>query len=1137
MTDETKHSVKMNPANIVNSLIKDIRERLTLDGKNRVFNEGEKLHSEFMKDRAEAEAFTREFLIDKIFDVLELEKLPEKSFYTPGSHRSVDYRIKSKRGRFLVEAKPLNADLEKGKDSAVNQIKGLFRLAEVKENYDFGVATDGLRWIFIDRNEEIVSDWRLEEQFDQIKEFLVGKEKVVSPKTEEEISKKFYGWYNALLHGGKYRDHENKQKTISEADCLVNTVIGVRDLEEREQIAQVVMNRLIFIKFLQSKGIIGEDVLEYLSEVKEDELTPKLRQLFFGVLNTPEDQRQDINERFKDIPYLNGSLFTHIEVEKRNLDYKVKAEILKKVIEFLDSFKFVHKEQLGNGDSIDPEILGYIFERAMTTTDRKGTGAYYTPKPITKYISENTIYPYIIDKTNQILKTEKGYRETELIKDIEELFILPATTLKEIWDKIIQKIRVLDNACGSGAFLLAAANILFALNRKISDKLGAENPDTTLKMWILVNNLYGVDINPNGIEIAKLRLWLWLADSYEPGYIKPLPNIDYNLRVGNSLIGYVDLSEFKETKLNLSDFLWNEEKDTLDNLLKERNDLIREYKITWGEEAKDLKSKVHEFDEKISNLLNAELYKKLREKKITISKEAFLKLKPFHWGFEFYEVFDLEKPKEGRGFDVVIGNPPYVRQEKIKEEKPIFEKLYPEVYTGIADLCVYFVKRSLDLAKSGCYHSFIITNKWIRAGYGEKLRKYLTESISINEIVDFNGIRVFVGATVDVLVYKFKNALPEENDLRYCAYKDTSLLHIEKNIETDGFDIEQETLKQGWSFYPKEVLEIKKRIEEVGKPLKEWDVKINYGIKTGFNEAFIITEGKKDELIKKDPKSAEIIKPILRGRDIRRYGIDWKNLYIIFARQGANIDNYPTIKQHLFKFRERLDPRPKDFTGKWKGRKLGPYKWYEIQDNIAYYEEFEKNKIVWPMVSSNSSMFCLAQEGVYLNNKCYLITGNNIKYVLSILNSKVAWWFFNTREAKLGSKGLEIRKEGVASFPLPKIPQNQTPFINLCNYMLFLNEKEELRKSEKELIEFIDKQIIDSLVYELYFREKFEEEGLKTNLVGLVEPYLRDIGNFKTKEEKLEAIKEVVAKIKSDKGVKKEIEKIKSHKWVKVIEG
>jgi len=293
----------MNPANIVDYLIKDIKERLTLDGKNKVFNEGKELRSEFMKERAEAEAFTREFLIDRIFNSLKLEKLPEKSFETPSGYRSVDCGIKSKERMFLVEAKPLNADLfEKSKAGGINQIKGLFKLAEVKENYNFGVATDGLRWVFIDRKGKIVDELRLEENFEKIKEFLAGKERVVSAETEEEISKKFYDWYNALLHGGKYKNHENKLKTVSEADCMVSNVIGVKDLDEREQIAQVVMNRLIFIKFLQSKGIIGVDILKYLSEVKGDILTPKLRQLFFGILNTPKDERFDVNELFKDIP-------------------------------------------------------------------------------------------------------------------------------------------------------------------------------------------------------------------------------------------------------------------------------------------------------------------------------------------------------------------------------------------------------------------------------------------------------------------------------------------------------------------------------------------------------------------------------------------------------------------------------------------------------------------------------------------------------------------------------------------------------------------------------------------------------------------------------------------------------------------
>jgi hypothetical protein len=608
-----------------------------------------------------------------------------------------------------------------------------------------------------------------------------------------------------------------------------------------------------------------------------------------------------------------------------------------------------------------------------------------------------------------------------------------------------------------------------------------------------------------------LRLWLWLADSYEPGYIKPLPNIDYNLRVGNSLIGYVDLGEFRSARLTLSDFLRDEEKPTLDSLLKERNDLIHEYKITWGEEAKELKSSVQELDMKISNLLNADLYRELREKKIEINRAEFLKLNPFHWGFEFYEVFELDKPQEERGFDVVIGNPPYVRQEKITEQKSIFEKLYPKVYDGTADLCVYFVMRSLDLTKSGFYHSFIITNKWIRAKYGERLRKYLTENITIDEIVDFNGIQVFVGATVDVLVYKLKNIIPKDNNLIYCAYEDTSLLNIEKNIKKNGFAIEQETLKQGWSFYPKDILEIKKKIEEAGKPLKELDVKIYRGILTGFNDAFVIDadtrEDTREKLIAKDAKSEELIKPFLVGRDIKRYQALESGRYLILMPKGWA--------------QKRYDKG--DF-------------WWELRA-CDYYEEFEKEKIVWPMVSSNSSMFCLVQEGVYLNNKCYLITGKDVKYILSLLNSKVAWWFFSTRESKLGSKGLEIRKEGLSSFPVPKVVSNdQMKYVRLCDYLLFLNETEERRKTETELIDFIDKQVIDSLVYELYFKEKFEEEGLKTNLLGAVEPYLKDIWDFKTEEEKLEVVKEVVEMIKSDRAIKREVEKIKGHEWVKIME-
>ncbi|KAF5431711.1 Type II restriction/modification system, DNA methylase subunit, partial [Candidatus Methanophagaceae archaeon] len=791
-----------------------------------------------------------------------------------------------------------------------------------------------------------------------------------------------------------------------------------------------------------------------------------------------------------------------------------------------DSFKFVHKEQLGNGDSVDPEILGYIFERAMTARDRKGTGAYYTPKSITKYISENTIYPFIIDKTNEYLKTERGYKDTELIKDIEELFILPATTLKHIWEKIILKLRVLDNACGSGAFLLAAANILFVLNKKINDKIGAENPDTTLKIIILVNNLYGVDINPNGIEIAKLRLWLWLADSYEPGYIKPLPNIDYNLRVGNSLIGYVDLSKFKSARLTLSDFLQDEEKPTLDKLLKERNDLIHEYKITWGEEAKELKSSVQELDVKINNLLNADLYREFREKKIEISRAEFLKLNPFHWGFEFYEVFDLEKPKEERGFDVVIGNPPYVRQEKISASKPLHSPYY-SCYNGLADLYVYFYERGISTINENGFLGYISSNKWMKVKYGRKMRMFM-KNMTIKSIIDFYELPVFDVSTEPAIVIVKKQK--SQDDIKYLLLEDLPRIDLSELFKSESMRIGKEYLDDsGWNFSDEKVVKIIEQMYDDSTPLKEYtDDKLFYGIKTGLNAAFIIDEKTKDKLIKKDPKSAEIIKPYLRGTDIHRYYLKFDNQYFLATGYDLDIPNeYSAVYTHLLGFKDRLEKRCD------KG-----VNWYNLRA-CAYYQEFDKTKIVYIRTAVEHG-FYLDTEGHYLNDSSYVISVDD-KYLLCFLNSELFKFYkINTFVAFGDAKGrgrCKLESNKMLKVPIQNVQESQKGvFKNLADYMVFLNETEERRKTETELIEFIDKQVIDSLVYELYFKDKIEEEGLKTNLLGLVESYLKDIGDFKTEEEKLEVVKEVVERIKSDRAIKREIERIKTQEWVKMIE-
>jgi type I restriction-modification system DNA methylase subunit len=750
----------------------------------------------------------------------------------------------------------------------------------------------------------------------------------------------------------------------------------------------------------------------------------------------------------------------------------------------------VHKEQFENENSIDPEILGYIFERAMTATDRKGTGAYYTPKPITKYISENTIHPYIIDKTNEFLKTERGYKEGDLLTDIKELFILAETTLNAIWNNVILKIRVLDNACGSGAFLLAAANIMFELNRRINDKLGLRNSDVALKKLILINNLYGVDINPNGVEIAKLRLWLWLVDSYEPERIEPLPNIDYNLRVGNSLIGYVDISEFKKAKLTLSDYLWDEEKDTLETLLKQRSDLIRRYKRAAGEEAKELKGNVQEFDVKISNLLNVNLYREFREKKIKISREEFLRLNPFHWGFEFYEVFALDKPKAERGFDVVIGNPPYVRQEALGELKTYFQDQY-NVYHGIADLYVYFIEQSISLLNDDGFFSYIVANKWTRANYGKPLRQWLKQQC-IEEIVDFGDLPVFQAATYPCIIRISKNA-PKSN-INVTNVQTLNFTSLEDYVKNRKYVVKKAGLDDsGWSLTDEKTQALLDKLCRVGVPLGEYvDGKIYRGVLTGLNEAFVIDADTREKMIAEDAKSEDLIKPFLRGKDIKRYQPLGRGRYLILMPKGWTKLNaegvkdawawlehkYPRIANHLKQFSEKAQKR----------YDKGDY-WWELRA-CDYYEEFEKPKMMLPDISIRGNFTIDSHGKYYCGNTAYIIASSD-KYLLGILNSSLITFYYENLSSRYRGDYLRFIYQYLEKLPIRTIDFSNSEDKNRHNKMVELVERmlelhERLAKTTTETdkatlqrrIDATDHEI-DNLVYELY--------GLTQEEVGVVE--------------------------------------------------
>ncbi len=1061
----------------VRRILTNAKKKVKVDRRALIFSRKKRLSSEDLETPQDPEEFTKKNIIEKVFDLLDVDySLGERRFRVPGGMRKADYGPSYGGLKFLVEAKPIGDDLwKRAKDGAVNQVKELFLLQEAREEYSFGVATDGLRWVFISNSGDFVAECDLERDFAAIENFITGKSAVRTQKKEAEITKRFYEWYNALLHGGSYRDLEGKRRTISEEDCLVNSILNVRSESDREEIAQVIVDRLIFIKFLQAKGIIKEDILAYLANLSEDVLNLKLKQLFFSVFNVEEDKRVDVDPKFEKIPYLNGSLFERSSAERRNSDYLIRAEILKRVIEFLDTFKFVSETE-AREESIDPEILGYIFERAMTASDRKGTGAYYTPKYITRYICENTIYPYILERVREYLKKEKGYKDSELPTSFEEILKLRSLTLDEIYFNIIQRITVLDPACGSGAFLYQAANVLLDIYKRVEVSLGRRNAEVALKKIILKNNIYGVDINHKAVEIAKLRMWLWVAESFDPDRkVEALPNLEYNIRAGNTLIGFVDISKLREVKISLDDYLGIEK--PLGELLEERDKAILKYKLASGEEAKVLKEKIEKIDEKIKRRLDILLFQEMKAKKIDISPTEFAKLEPFHWGYEFHKVFENG---EG-GFCVVVGNPPYVRQESIKELKPILKEYY-EVYHGVADLYTYFFERGHKLLKDGGFFGFISSNKFFHAGYGDKLKEFLSKTAYMRTICDFGDLPVFEDATTYPAIF-ITEKTEKRGTTRYAKIPSLDFSSLSEAIEKYGFDIPPEYMEgTDWKLGNPKEQAILEKMNAQSVPLEVYtNGKAKRGILTGFNKAFIIDKEIKDKLIKEDPKSAEIIKPFVVGEDVKRYEIEFKDKYLIFTRRGINIDSYPAIKKHLEKFKDRLMPKPQDWDekrdGKWKGRKPGSYKWYEIQDTIAYYKEFEKPKIVY-LVFQVRPAFSFDSSGLFTNNAVWMIPTDD-KYLLSILNSKLGWLLI-TKYCTQIRNGYQLIWDYLRKIPIRRINFN-TP-------------KEERNRLVGEL-------------KELYAQSNFSE------ILSCVESYLPkdEEGNFITAEEKSDIVHDFLA--------------------------
>lgn len=650
-----------------------------------------------------------------------------------------------------------------------------------------------------------------------------------------------------------------------------------------------------------------------------------------------------------------------------------------------------------------------------------------------------------------------------------------------------------------------------------------------LKKGIIENCLFGVDINPNSCEITKLRLWIELLKYsyyiFEKGKntnaLETLPNIDINIKCANSLISRFnlndDLKKIPNIKQKIQEYkdLVAQYKDPNPLYPLNKQDLInkiQDLKNTFSLTLKDPKTKA-ELEKAIEKHIKKYNFFALDDKSLLDGLNYFipslfgtLKLSPkeekeafasygriralrkklddalsgreyqnaFEWRFEFPEVLDDEG--DFLGFDCIIGNPPYIRQEHIKDLKPLLEKQYQDFYNSTADIYTYFFALAYHLLKEKGFSAFITSNKYARAKYGANLREWLLKKTTIVSYMELNALKVFESAAVDTSIMNFiKQTPPKESDFKYYEptpddkddLKNTPYLTMKQNaLSTESF-----------IFANASFLDLRDKMESVGTPLKDWDIQIYRGILTGANEAFIIPTEKRDEILnacktqEERERTERLIKPILRGKDIKRYSYEWADLWVINTHNGytsalkskippIDIAKYPATKAHLDAHYDTIATRCDQGDTPYHLR------------NCAYLEDFEKEKIVYGEIVQEPRFYLDNEECeleyFYAEATSFILTGEHLRYLLGMLHSKLITFAFKTFYAGggLGESGYRYKKAFIERLPIPQITEKNQ---ELADKIIVLVDKilKTKEKDPKANTQRLEKEI-DALVYQLY---------------------------------------------------------------------
>lgn len=852
-----------------------------------------------------------------------------------------------------------------------------------------------------------------------------------------------------------------------------------------------------------------------------------LEVLFYNNFSEDRGELQYSTEFDSRIPFLNGGLFDpYGDYKWRETKFNLKDELFSNedktgILDIFDRYNFTINENdsYETEVAVDPEMLGKVFENLLDVSDRKSKGAFYTPREIVRYMTNESIMNYLLTNLEgkDITKDDleylfslgeftKEYDQQIFEKDYlsdnkplsKDIFGMPRNIIanSKLIDELLIKVKIADPACGSGAFplgilneIVRARNVLtFYINMievlkekdeknywKRIDKKQKERKLYKLKLETIQNCLYGVDIEPSAIDITKLRLWLSIIVDSDNNNVRPLPNLDFNFMIGNSLI-----DEFEGMKL-FDESLLNEvgEEGEL-----EQKQLIKESKLfqstlfkTDEERKQDIlkvifKKQAEYFNERnsgkkkelkreIEGLENFLIETTLRlngnEKKLEeIKKGRKERRKPyFLWKLEFAKVF-----RENGGFDIVIGNPPYVQIQKLKDYNLIktAEKKY-QVFQKSTDLYCLFYEQGINLIKKDGILSFITSNKWLRASYGQKLREYILENTIVIQLIDL-GEGIFETATVDTNILFLKKDKKEDFKSYGASIKNSkdNILKIKKLLIP--IKLEKEN---SWEIIDEKFLNLKKKILKKGKQLKLWNIKINRGILTGYNSAFFINEDLKNKFINDSVKNSEILKPILKGKNIKRFSVNFEKLWLITTHNGYDnipkieINNYPNIKEWLDIYFEKLAQRTDKGDTPYNLR------------NCSYFSDFFKEKIIYPETTQGAYFYYDDSKEFIVDKTNFIMTGEKLKYLTALLSSKLLTFTYKKfcNGVILGNKGYQYNKHALELLPV-YYPNNEDEqkIVKLIEKVI------ELKKLDKDTQELENQ--IDEMVYDLY--ELTEEE-------------------------------------------------------------